>query len=339
MRIFVSHAVKDGPVVKAFIELLSNGFGINPADVFCSSSPGLDITAGHNFVQYIREKLQSADFVFLLVSPNYFSSNFCLAELGGTWAKELPYMPLLFPEVSYSDLDGILVGVHVYRINERSALLKSREDFGKTFPKHPLPSVAHYDIVLKEFVKKTAVMFPELPPPSKVPFEDFKNECDKNAVFTQEISDLKAIVRDKEGYIAQLELLKDRDAVRQLKLDNSDDNEKFEAVSLTVRKAFSKLPNIVVKALFYEHGPGDFWPNPEEMTEAQDAVEEGYFRVGPSGSEYYPNRDDRRVIAARHALEELSSFIMEAGDAWHDEFENENDFKADLSNRRFFESL
>jgi hypothetical protein len=54
--------------------------------------------------------------VVLLLTPAYYESRFCLAELGAAWALELPCIPLLVPPAAYADLEGVQLGVQALRV-------------------------------------------------------------------------------------------------------------------------------------------------------------------------------------------------------------------------------
>jgi hypothetical protein len=81
--IFVSHAVADKEVADCVVDLLDTAMGIDVLkNVFCASPEGIKIPAGSDFKQFIKEQIQEPQIVLLLISQNYFASQFCLAELG-----------------------------------------------------------------------------------------------------------------------------------------------------------------------------------------------------------------------------------------------------------------
>lgn len=82
-KLFISHAVADKTLVKAFVDLIVNGIGVDRRDIFCSSLKGHGISPGERFEAYIRDRLDEATCAVALISPNFYSSSFCMCELGG----------------------------------------------------------------------------------------------------------------------------------------------------------------------------------------------------------------------------------------------------------------
>ena len=108
--LFISHAVKDKPLVDAFLELLEGGIGVRQKRYLLQQFEGQGIPTGEDFAPYMRARLQTAALVIALVSENYYDSPFCLCETGGPWYGEKPFVPILTPPVGYSDLRGALYG-------------------------------------------------------------------------------------------------------------------------------------------------------------------------------------------------------------------------------------
>jgi len=108
-KIFISHAVKDKKLADSLVDLFQTGMDIKSRDIFCSSLEGLGIPSGSNFIEHIKSQLQSPEVVVALLSPNYFESQFCICELGATWAMSHELIPILVPPASYKDLKGVLL--------------------------------------------------------------------------------------------------------------------------------------------------------------------------------------------------------------------------------------
>lgn len=79
MKIFISHSSKDKNIANSLSDFLES---IAPSvEVFCSSQIG-SIKVGQDFVKTITEALNDCDVFVPLLSPNYYSSRFCMIELG-----------------------------------------------------------------------------------------------------------------------------------------------------------------------------------------------------------------------------------------------------------------
>ena len=117
-KIFISHAAKDKKLADLLVDFLETGTPLTSNDIFCSSLEGLGIPTGKNFIEYIKEEIQTPETVILLLSPNYFASQFCLCELGASWALSHNVLPLLVPPLTYDDIEGVLSGIQINKIND-----------------------------------------------------------------------------------------------------------------------------------------------------------------------------------------------------------------------------
>lgn len=130
-KIFISHAAKDKEIADLFVDLMQTGLNVPSEDIFCTSLEGLGIPVGSNFIEYIRNQIISPEVVISFLSPNYFKSQFCLCELGATWAMTHNFIPILVPPASYTDLNGVLIGVQVMTINKKYDLSEFQEAITK----------------------------------------------------------------------------------------------------------------------------------------------------------------------------------------------------------------
>lgn len=111
MRIFVSHSSKDEKLantVTNFLESLNTEI-----EVFCSSVPGA-IPPGVDYVDYIMKQLNISDIFIPIISNNYYSSRFCMVELGFAYSASYNI---------YKDLNkNYIFPFSVYPINKSEAL-------------------------------------------------------------------------------------------------------------------------------------------------------------------------------------------------------------------------
>ena len=126
--LFISHAFKDASVTKSFINLIESGIGISPKDIFCTLNKGKGIQPGAEFKESIRENLDDATTVIALISENYYSSPFCMCELGGTWLQAKDFIPILIPPIRFNDMKAVLVGLQALRIQIREDLDELRDE-------------------------------------------------------------------------------------------------------------------------------------------------------------------------------------------------------------------
>lgn len=122
-RLFISHSSADQDLADAFVDLLETGIqGLSSSHIFCTSLEGLGIPAGMNFVEHIRGQLSGCTAFIPLVSSNYVRSDFCLCELGATWALLNRMLPVIAPAFDTDRVPGILRGVQYKKLDLSSDL-------------------------------------------------------------------------------------------------------------------------------------------------------------------------------------------------------------------------
>ena len=104
------------------INLLSSGANISNSNMFCSSIPGMGIPKGKNFIDYIRNELDSNDVIIPLISKNYLNSQVCLCELGAAWVKATNNLPIIIPPCTFKDIDGVIHGIEGTKIDDKDDL-------------------------------------------------------------------------------------------------------------------------------------------------------------------------------------------------------------------------
>jgi hypothetical protein len=79
--VFISFAARDRAIALRFHDLLRAGCNLTEEQVFVTARPD-QLDPGTTFVEAIRASLRSTAVVVLLLTPAYYESRFCLAELG-----------------------------------------------------------------------------------------------------------------------------------------------------------------------------------------------------------------------------------------------------------------
>jgi hypothetical protein len=130
LKVFVSHASGDLPIVRAFVELLEC-IVRDPTDIFCSSVPSHRTPLGLDYKEHLKSRLGETDLVVALVTPRYSSSAFCMNELGAAWVLAKRLIPLLVPPVTAAAIAGSLLSDHQSAyLNDASALDEIRDTVG-----------------------------------------------------------------------------------------------------------------------------------------------------------------------------------------------------------------
>lgn len=82
-KIFISHSSLDSQYVEKIIDILE-AIGVPSEKIFCSSFEGYGVKLGSDFLEVIKEELNSNVLVLFVLSSNFYSSVVSLCEMGAT---------------------------------------------------------------------------------------------------------------------------------------------------------------------------------------------------------------------------------------------------------------
>ncbi|MFI1773291.1 toll/interleukin-1 receptor domain-containing protein [Thalassobellus citreus] len=117
-EIFISHSNLDAEYVEKIIDILEI-IGVPSDKIFCSSFEGYGVKLGNDFLQDIRQRLNSQVLVVFVLSKNFYSSVVSLCEMGATWVKTNSHIPVLIPPFDYKDVKGVIPTSNGMKINEK----------------------------------------------------------------------------------------------------------------------------------------------------------------------------------------------------------------------------
>lgn len=164
-KIFISHSTKDIEIVKSFVEdILILGLEIPAERIFCSGIEGQGLKSGKYIPDQLREEINASSLALLFISKNYRTSEICLNEIGAAWATmdKDSIIPILLPDTKFTEL-GILdlnrIGI---KVNESKDILKLVHDCKEHL--NPSFNIQRLDSKLKQFVNKTHLLEPDIPP-------------------------------------------------------------------------------------------------------------------------------------------------------------------------------
>ena len=215
-RIFVSHAVKDKSLADAFVDLLQTGTNIPSNEIFCSSLEGLGIPSGENFVEHIKSQIQAPDVVITIVSKNYFASQFCLCELGATWAMSHRILPLLVPPLKYSDVQGVLTATQLAKIDDSDSLNQFAEELTTIVSSSKL-NIARWDVKKKRFLESLPSVLAKLEKPNIVAFAEHSRVLAELTDTKAALEEIDAHNNELKSLVAQLSACKDKEQVKAVR--------------------------------------------------------------------------------------------------------------------------
>lgn len=316
--VFVSHATKDAAIAGEIVDLIEQGIGVPEAEIFCSSLPGYGIPTGKTFVTFMKEQMVEPKVVILLLTPAYFESKFCLSELGAAWVKSHYLYPILVPPLGYDDVKDVLLGTQVSRITDDIKYNELRDHLIKEIALDAKSSTK-WDTKRRTFLKNIEPLIAMVAGPTTVPAENVKvlevklaeahSELDAN---DQEIALLKR-------QLAATELLKDREAVADLKATFNGPNvrdvvelltERAEAVRVALQAL--RVYEAVELFLMSDHYEKPYRVSAGDKDEFDEAARRGILENGPFPQPIWSVQKMRRL---KDALREMDEFFIREKDA------------------------
>lgn len=337
--IFVSHAVNDKALADAFVDLLQTGGNIAYDEIFCSSLEGLGIPAGVNFIDHIKDQIQSPKLVIAIISRNYLASQFCMCELGAAWAMSHNLLPLLVPPLKYADVQGVLKASQLVCIDDENALSQFANDLKDIIPKTKV-SIPRWNVKSRKFIQHLPERLLECGAPSIVPaaeYEALQNELTETKDALAESDDENERL---ENLVKELEQCKDKREVRGVKKRHSSEQEQFDELVSSAAQQLEDLPRAVSLVACKAYGFGepvhvDPFKDKDVRDEADEAAAKQYLDADEN---YYSlNREHPKLKKVIKMIERLARFLDEASPKLFESFEEENEFPLSIQNREFWE--
>lgn len=337
-KIFLSHATADKALADRLIELLTTGCDISPNDILCTSEPGMGVPIGNeNFIEFLQKQMQDPALVILLLSQNYFASQFCLCELGATWGLKLPTFPLVVPPVNRAGLKATLLVTQAGYVNDLDCLHELRDrikdDLGKSVP------TALWDAKARNFVKAADSLVKSLPTPSQVPKEKWIALREKYEDAVQVIACKEDEIRQLKAQVADLETLKDKEQVKAVRQKYSTKEEEFGRLRHEASAALEPLKLATRRALFFEQRDEQYMPDGRDEwadADAAAAVQE-IDPIRDDDSRVSSNHEHPRVHKAQIALNGLQKFLRnDKNRKFLEDLEDEYEFPMSIENRDFW---
>jgi hypothetical protein len=295
--VFISHAAADKALVDEIKTMIQEAVGLNPTEIFYSSSAGSGIPAGRDFVAHIREEMRDAGFVVAVITPAYLESKFCLAELGAVWyADDKRFFPLGIA-VDYDELEATLLGIQVPRLADRAVLTGLLQGICEYADKEHVASASTE--AADKFLATLPSRVRKLQAPTRVPAEKVTEVEQTRDRLAEELSDTRDQLAEARDLFEKAKQATSLAEIEELE-PPGELREQVEYALDEARTAVNRLDSIVAKALPYDlRGEGMPWPDAGEYESARvsKAVDEGYLRDGDDG--VYLNDDWPRVADAR----------------------------------------
>lgn len=223
-EIFISHAVVDKPLVQAFLSFLKEGIGVPEAKIFCSSVKGYDIPLGTDFNEYIKSQIQTPKLVFLIMTPRYMESAFCMMELGAAWAHSHRTLPIVVPPVSFDMVTKTLGLKQALDINDSESLNKLKDFVAEAINPLEFRSADTWDEKRKVWSADARRLAKKIEPSSRIEAAEHARALARIEELKSEVAGLEVSLESSDAKIEALKLIKDKQAVAavEAQLNGSD---------------------------------------------------------------------------------------------------------------------
>lgn len=339
-KVFISHAVADKPIVDAFVDLLQTGANVSSDEIFCSSLEGLGIPTGVNFIDQIKGEIQNPELVVALISPNYLVSQFCMCELGASWAMSHRMLPLLVPPLEYADVQGVLKSTQITRLNDETGMSQFATEVGESLPGIKI-NIPRWNAKQKAFQKQLPKLLKKAGVPNDVSpaeFESAISELEETKAALDEISQENSQLEEK---VSKLKECKNAEEVKAVESEFSSSQEQLDMLFKQASdrlKIFNQAVSFVAYREYssYSETHFDYHKDPDTLDYAQEAVDNELLIDSEPG--YSLNKGHPKIKKLVKALDALAMYINSEAPAELDQqFEEEHEIPLSIANKELWE--
>lgn len=342
---FISHSSDDSELVGQFVDFLQIALNVNRSSIYCTSGTGTkQIGTGVNFIEDIKQNVAGTKMVIFILTPNYFESNFCLAELGAAWALSSRIYPIIIPPTPRSLLKStpLSESTQALTLNTAKDLVKLADEFvgiGAITGYNGTLVNARSEVLIQWMQNNCS--FEQEDVISKEEYETLQKEikeiAELNITQAKEIEQLRA---DNKRILA----LKDPEDAKEYIKQTSDQWERFEKYVNEVRGALSALDILVISAIYHDsyfRKRQGFTPvNFDRLDWEQTVSLEADQSIIRDENTFYPNYNEHNTKPAVAKLKELEAFISnEVDEQFYNTFEEEYKFNLDMTSKKLWEKL
>jgi len=337
--IFISHAAVDKIIIDDFYDLLQMGCDLRREEIFCTSVDGAGIETGKDFTDWIHANLNKSRIVIIFLSENYYSSRFCVAEMGAAWALGKDVFPLVVPGIE-RDPGAVMLGRQSALVDE-SGLDDLRDRIARLYPSAS-QATSRWSLKKDEFLRRFREKISGLPKPPMIHRKLLEEEKERTTEAMKMNEHLTAENRLLEGKVKVLEQAKDAQEVKKIKSEFETEDTRYEELVKTVSKQLEKMTRIEIRCI-YASIIGEYWiPSRETWQDFREgilrAVQSKWINeVGIEKDSYTANRNHPRMKPIYEALQDLDMFIEKLSSEDIKKMEEEKKYLIDIKNRQYWE--
>lgn len=337
--VFISHSIKDKVIIDAFVDLILHGALSVPINkIFCVSTDGTKIESGVDWRNAIYHSLLNAKINFLVITPNYKESEVCMNEMGAAWVTSAKVLPLIIEPINYKSVGVIHEPNQIEKLLDEKSLDRIKDTVQQIL-EIPFAQVKsdRWTAKKNEFLVLAKAYLEANP---------FETPMDR-ATFTQLIKDKKDLEdtikylnvekTELKVFISQLELLKDKEEVKNIQKVSKPTVlfQEFLELCKDVSVLLSDNERIINGIIFKSYSGKDVtikWDGNKDVIDdalANDFIDEDLDVI-------WENTTEMRKI--RKALDRVDKFLRkDLNDDFYESYDNQFDAPVSLSNKKFWE--
>ncbi|MCZ6942586.1 TIR domain-containing protein [Bacillus mycoides] len=351
---FISHATADRELVSELVDFMESALKIDRSKIYCTSGTGTrKMRTGNNFIENIKENVKGTKVVIFIFTPNYFKSNFCLAELGAAWALSSEVYPIIIPPTPRKLLKStpLSESTQALTLNTYEDLITMADEFKEM-------DVAEYRSV-KVLNERAHKLIDWIKENCSFDIEESVSKAEHSAV-QEQLEGLKIENHAKQLEIIQLttqyehtlkavreenaKIKNDIDVFRMEK-ETTDGWELLEECVKKVKRNVTPLNDLVTSAIYYDefHQGTKFWPVKDiifDWGQVKQLESENMIRVDRDDMRITPNYDEYSVRQAVDLLHELLRYISSnINEKMKQEFKAVQKFHLDFYSKDFWHKI
>ena len=339
--VFISHSGGDKPLADALFDLLQTGCDLRRDAVFCTSVEGAGIQTGADFVRWIEEKLGDAKLIVLIISPNFYASKFCLAEMGAAWSLKKDVFPLMTPDLA-RDPGVVFLGKQSAQFDATG--LDDLRDRISAFHEETSRATARWTVKKEAFLRRLAEVLGQISQPQLVDRSQVEQEEKRTKAAMELLGEAEDKVRHLTAQVDRLEGVKDAEEVKAIKAEFAGTLGAFDEAKAAVKALLRGFSRVELRAIYatVAHDPWipsqevwDHWNS--EMTKATksgwiDELDMGYQKEAYVAAENHP-----RYAATFASVSDLTEAIGTLSSETVSELERDSQCRIDTTNWEFWE--
>jgi hypothetical protein len=339
--IFVSHASADRVLVDPLVETIVRlGCEVPKKEIFYSSGEDTGIPSGSNLNEYLRSKLEKVSIVIAIVSPAFQNRPYCVAELGAAWSVVGKLFPIAIPGMEHSDMQGVLSGMIVRRLDDSAALDELHDLLCDNMS--PSPRAKTWGKFKNQWLARLDGYVGQLPKIRVITSGDYDRVTADLLGAREALREAEDKVREFEKKVDLLVVAKSAKEAVEIALPE-EEHERFNVLERRAREALAEVPMVVRDAIRLKLRNEEMpWPRSfDDRSEVEEAYQAGFLEEGSSDVTVVPNLEYDEVRIAVEAVERLGEYLNEENrsETFAGWFRSEYGVPLHLSHKRVWEKI